>query len=103
MTQHLYILTGGSRGMGLAMAQQLLQPGHLLLCISRQRNEALDAQAQACGAQLLQWQADLADGAAVAQRLQAWLGAQDAARLASATWAARATLTAHVLPGGDRL
>ncbi len=26
MEQHLYILTGGSRGMGLAMAEQLLQP-----------------------------------------------------------------------------
>ncbi len=85
MKQHLYILTGGSRGMGLAMAEQLLQPGHLLLCISRQSNDALAALVSASGAQLLQWQADLADGAAVAQRLQDWLGTQDAASLASAT------------------
>ncbi len=85
MEQHLYILTGGSRGMGLAMAEQLLQPGHLLLCISRQRNEALASQAQARGAPLLQWQADLADGADVAQRLQDWLTQQDASRLASAS------------------
>ena len=98
MTQHLYILTGGSRGMGLAMAQQLLQPGHLLLCISRQRNEALDAQAQACGAQLLQWQADLADGAAVAQRLTDWLGAQDAARLSSATLINNAGVIPRIVP-----
>ena len=98
MNQHLYILTGGSRGMGLAMAQQLLQPGHLLLCISRQRNEALEVQAQACGAQLLQWQADLADGAAVAQRLQDWLGAQDAARLSSATLINNAGVIPRIVP-----
>ncbi len=85
MKQDLYILTGGSRGMGLAMAEQLLQPGHLLLCISRQSNEALAALASARGAPLLQWQADLADGASVAQRLQAWLGTQEVAHLASAT------------------
>ena len=85
MKQDLYILTGGSRGMGLAMAQQLLQPGHRLLCISRQRNEALAAQAQARGVPLLQWQADLAEGASVAQGLQDWLGTLDAASLASAT------------------
>ncbi len=85
MKQDLYILTGGSRGMGLAMAEQLLQPGHLLLCISRQSNEALAAQASARGVRLLQWQADLADGATAAQRLQAWLGTQEVAHLASAT------------------
>ena len=85
MKKHLYILTGGSRGMGLAMARQLLQPGHELLCISRHSNEALTAEARTLGAGLLQWQADLADGAAAAQRLQSWLDAQDAANLASAT------------------
>src|SRR5574343_1438912 len=85
MGKHLYILTGASRGMGLAMAGQLLQPGHLLLCISRHANETLAAQAQARGASLLQWQADLADGVAVAHRLQDWLDAQSPAELASAT------------------
>ncbi|MEY4663804.1 MAG: hypothetical protein RLZZ239_2277, partial [Pseudomonadota bacterium] len=35
MKQHLTILTGASRGMGLAMAQQLITSGHHLLCISR--------------------------------------------------------------------
>ena len=85
MKKHLYILTGGSRGMGLAMAEQLLQPGHLLLCMSRQTNENLAAQAQARGASLLQWQVDLADGASVARRLQDWLATQDPAGLASAS------------------
>ena len=85
MGKHLYILTGASRGMGLAMAGQLLRPGHLLLCISRHAHETLAAQAQARGASLLQWQADLADGVAVAHRLQDWLDAQSPAELASAT------------------
>jgi benzil reductase ((S)-benzoin forming) len=85
MSKHLYILTGASRGMGLAMAEQLLQPNHLLLCISRHGNDALTAQAQARGISLLQWQADLADGASVARRLQEWLAAQHSTELASAT------------------
>jgi NAD(P)-dependent dehydrogenase (short-subunit alcohol dehydrogenase family) len=98
MKQDLYILTGGSRGMGLAMAEQLLQPGHLLLCISRQRNEALAALASARGASLLQWQADLADGATAAQRLQAWLGTQEVARLASATLINNAGIIPRITP-----
>jgi NAD(P)-dependent dehydrogenase (short-subunit alcohol dehydrogenase family) len=40
-TRHLTILTGASRGMGLAMAQQLLAAGHDLLCIARKPNDAL--------------------------------------------------------------
>lgn len=83
--QSLTILTGASRGMGLAIAQQLLQPGAVLLCISRQRNHALQAQAEAAGAVLEQWSADLAEGAAVARLLGNWLRERDAAALASAT------------------
>ena len=41
MSQHITILTGASRGMGLAMAEQLLAAGHDLLCISRKQNDAL--------------------------------------------------------------
>ena len=76
MTKHLYILTGASRGMGLAMAQQLLQAGHSLLCISRKTNDTLDSLAQASGATLLQWSQDLADGVAASARLSAWLQTQ---------------------------
>ena len=67
--QTLTILTGASRGMGLAMAQQLVQPGARLLCISRQRNPELQAQADAAGAMLEQWSADLGDAAGVAAQL----------------------------------
>jgi benzil reductase ((S)-benzoin forming) len=85
MTKHLYILTGASRGMGLAMAQQLLQAGHSLLCISRQTNDTLDALAQAHGARLTQWSQDLADGVGASERLGAWLNTQTPKGLASAT------------------
>ncbi len=78
MTQDLIILTGASRGMGLAMAQQLLAPGRTLLCISRGSNAELSARATAVGCTLIQWTADLAQGAEVARRLQTWLNEQAA-------------------------
>ena len=85
MTHHLYILTGASRGMGLAMAQQLLQAGHSLLCISRQTNDALTALAAQSGASLTQWSQDLAQGVAASERLGEWLRAQKSADWASVT------------------
>jgi len=56
MPQHLIILTGASRGMGLAMAHQLLHPGNTLLCISRTANPLLAREAANTGATLLQWE-----------------------------------------------
>lgn len=85
MPYHLTILTGASRGMGLAMAQQLLAPDALLVCLSRQTNAALTEHAQRVGATLLQWPVDLADGAAAASQLGSWLVQQDPGALASAT------------------
>lgn len=78
MKPQLYILTGGSRGMGLAMARQILSQGHTLIAISRQRNEALQAWAAQHHAQLGQWQCDLAEPHPTAYQLQKWLGSQDA-------------------------
>jgi len=71
----LYILTGASRGLGLAMAQQLLQPGHALLCIARHAEPALAEQATRSGCVLEQWTLDLADAVAAAARLRQWLAA----------------------------
>jgi benzil reductase ((S)-benzoin forming) len=82
---HLTILTGASRGMGLAMATQLCVRDAVLLCISRQTSGALAAIAQAQGAHLTQWQADLADPVPVAERVRQWLAVQDVAACASAT------------------
>ena len=83
--QHLTILTGASRGMGLAMAEQLLSPDRLLLCISRKTNDTLDAAAEKIKAPLTQWSQDLADTQGAAERLQAWLQTQAPEGLASAT------------------
>ncbi|MBK7989599.1 SDR family NAD(P)-dependent oxidoreductase [Candidatus Skiveiella danica] len=85
MTTPLTILTGASRGMGLAMARQLLQPGHTLLTLSRTPNHSLSADAAAAGATLVQWSVDLADASAVAARLSAWLAAQPHGAFAAAT------------------
>ena len=79
---HLYILTGASRGMGLAIAQQLLQPGHTLLCLSRQINVDLAAQAEVASAPVPELGAS---GAAACKRLADWLAAQDPSTYASAT------------------
>ena len=76
MSHHLTILTGASRGMGLAMAEQLLRPEGLLLCISRQQNPTLSALAAECQAPLAQWSQDLAEPTAAAQRLADWLANQ---------------------------
>jgi NAD(P)-dependent dehydrogenase (short-subunit alcohol dehydrogenase family) len=85
MPEALYILTGASRGMGEAIARQLLKPGHLLLGISRSVNPALTGLAQAGGVELVQWPQDLAQAVPAAHKLEAWLAALDARRFASAT------------------
>ena len=85
MIQHLFILTGASRGMGLAMARQLLQPANTLLCISRSANETLAVQAKQAGANLLQWTQDLALGAGISARLEQWLREQPGSSYTTAT------------------
>lgn len=73
MHSHLFILTGASRGMGLALARQLLKPGHTVLGISRTPAPELEPLARQAGAALLQWRHDLADSAALAPQLARWL------------------------------
>ena len=63
---HLYIVTGSSRGLGAALVQQLAQAGNTVVGIARKTNPALQAE---------QWALDLADPLAAAERLQAWLRA----------------------------
>jgi NAD(P)-dependent dehydrogenase (short-subunit alcohol dehydrogenase family) len=57
----LFILTGASRGLGAALAEALLQPGHRLLCVARGDNPALRAQAERAGVTLDWHQCDLTD------------------------------------------
>jgi NAD(P)-dependent dehydrogenase (short-subunit alcohol dehydrogenase family) len=72
----LTIVTGASRGLGRAIAEQSLQPGHRLLTLSRRPDPGLAAVARERGAELLDWAVDLADAPAAAQRLAGWLAAQ---------------------------
>ena len=67
--------------MGLAMARQLLQSGDTVLCISRTAQAALAQQAKGTNTTLLQWTHDLADGASLSARLEAWLR-----EMASSAW-----------------
>ena len=83
--RRLTILTGASRGMGQAMAQQLLLPDALLLCISRNTLPALAELAHTHGAHLEQWCQDLVDTREATERLERWLHSLHAPDLASAT------------------
>jgi NAD(P)-dependent dehydrogenase (short-subunit alcohol dehydrogenase family) len=71
----LTILTGASRGLGLALGMLLIQRGHRLLTLQRTPNPQLDAAAAQAGTAIEQWAVDLADPLPVAQRLQDWIGA----------------------------
>jgi NAD(P)-dependent dehydrogenase (short-subunit alcohol dehydrogenase family) len=94
----LTILTGASRGMGLAMARELLVRGGTLLCIARQTSHELEVLAKAHGTELIQWKYDLAQPAPVAEALHAWLGWQDATAFASATLINNAGVIAPLVP-----
>lgn len=83
--RHLTILTGASRGMGLAMARQLLAPERVLLCISRQTSDDLAHEAMARGVHLEQWSQDLAETEESAERLERWLHSLHAPGIVSAT------------------
>ena len=79
MTRHLSIVTGSSRGLGRAVVEQLLARGHHVLALARADTDLPVPP----GAALEAWRVDLADPIAVADRLGAWLQAQDAAACAS--------------------
>ena len=101
MTQHLFIVTGASRGMGLAIARQLLTPGNTVLCISRSTNDSLTLQANQHGVTLVQWPQDLALSAAASARLEQWLRERAVATFASATLINNAGVIARIGPLSD--
>jgi benzil reductase ((S)-benzoin forming) len=98
MNMHLTILTGASRGMGLAMATQLITAKHHLVGISRNRNETLDALAAKHSVPLEQWTLDLVDGATAAHELRTWLSALNSNAFASATLINNAALLPKISP-----
>jgi len=83
MNQQLYIISGSSRGMGEAMALQLLAEGHYVLGLARGQSGALSEAAQRGAGTLAQWSVDLSAPLAAAQALQDWLLALDPQRYAS--------------------
>jgi benzil reductase ((S)-benzoin forming) len=56
-----YIITGTSRGLGEAIAKQLLNPNHTLFCISRTKNEDLIRKAKENLCQVYYYERDLSD------------------------------------------
>ncbi len=94
MKKHLSIITGASRGMGLAIAEQLLASGHHVLAISRKATP-LVAPADSV---LDSWPMDLSNAEPVAQRLAQWLAAQNAADFASVTLINNAGVISKLAP-----
>ena len=95
--KHLTILTGGSRGMGLAMGQQLLREGHSLVSIARKQNEAL-TEAATDGQHLQQWEQDLADSTGAAKRLTTLLNSLQSDDWASITLINNAGVIPRIAP-----
>jgi NAD(P)-dependent dehydrogenase (short-subunit alcohol dehydrogenase family) len=59
MAHHVVILTGASRGLGAALATQLLGPDTLLICVARSKNPTLEAEAKRIDAWLDYYLSDL--------------------------------------------
>jgi NAD(P)-dependent dehydrogenase (short-subunit alcohol dehydrogenase family) len=89
----LAIVTGASRGLGRAIAEQLAGEGVTVLGLSRQAPPGPNG--------LEQWPCDLADPAPVAARLAAWLGTFALDRFASAALINNAALITDPAPLRD--
>ncbi len=84
--------------MGLAIAEQLLQPGNTVITISRRTNALLEAHATSARATLEQWSHDLTTSIPVAQHLAHWLQHQGHGDFATATLINNAGTLAQLVP-----
>ena len=98
MEKDLYIITGASRGLGLAMAEQLLSKGCRVLGISRNKNTALAAFAGQHDCGLQQWALDLSDAQNAASCLKTWLCSFGPRELESATLINNAGVIPKIAP-----
>lgn len=92
MSIRIAIVTGASRGLGLAVTKLLLARGEHVLTLSR-RTPPLPATAGH-----LHWSVDLAEPAGVAARLEAWLRTQSNAAPASACLVNNAGVVSELAP-----
>lgn len=99
VAQHLFILTGASRGMGRAMAGQLLQAGHTLITLAR---SPLPLPPQPLATHL-HWPHDLTAPEAAAGQLLAWLQACRVSDYASATLINNAGVIPPIAPLADTI
>lgn len=94
--ESLVILTGASRGLGAALARQLLGSGCKLLTISRHPDESLRSASP--DGELEQWASDLAHDSGAAPRLDGWLRKLDGSHFESATLVNNAGVLGRVGP-----
>jgi NAD(P)-dependent dehydrogenase (short-subunit alcohol dehydrogenase family) len=94
MSKHLTLLTGASRGLGLAIAEQRLARGDFVVAIARRHTDL----AVPIGSELLSWALDLADPLAAAQHLEDWLGRQDGTAWQSASLINNAGVVSQLAP-----
>ena len=99
--RHLTVVTGATRGMGRAMAHQLVSPDRLLLCISRGVDDTLTQAAVQAGAHLEQWSQDLSQSLEACERLERWLASLHAPGLLSATLINNAGVIPTIAPIGQ--
>jgi benzil reductase ((S)-benzoin forming) len=92
MATHLTIVTGASRGMGQAIAAQLIEAGHEVLGISRKTSPDLRCE---------QWPQDLARASVAAARLETWLEGKASQLWESVTLINNAALLPRVAPLGN--
>ena len=97
-TRRLVILTGASRGLGAAIARQLLRPDVLLLTLSRRPDATLDEAARTAGTSLEQWAIDVGHDVGAATRLESWLRQRAGADLTSAALINNAGVVGRVGP-----
>ena len=94
MSRPLTIITGASRGLGRAIAEQRLREGHDLLLISRRGpSPALGNEPQ-----VEVWLADLAEATPIAARLAHWLSSLADDRPASVTLINNAGVVSELAP-----
>jgi NAD(P)-dependent dehydrogenase (short-subunit alcohol dehydrogenase family) len=94
MNTPLTIVTGASRGLGLALAEQLLQRGHRVLALARGAPPLAHPRLEA-------WSVDLADAAPVAARLAGWLAGVGQAGVSAVNLVNNAGVVSQLAPLGD--